>query len=428
MITSYEIKKQGSEEILYLYFDFNNEFGRINFKDKKEKLQNTIKRFIDDNKIAFTGTTVALIVGGTIVGNVILNSDKKETVLSNNIATVEKIELKPIEEIIEQQNIEETKIEIKDSEIENTNKKEVKSALIEDVTNISKNKEINSNSSGTLTTNSVQKEEKKVENSYNSYNKEDIKSEKQEDNNTYIKVKRSNGQILNLELEEYIMGVVGAEMPASFHNQALMAQAIIARTYALKANSKGQILSDNESTQSYKDNDELKSLWGSSYNAYYNKIKGAVISTKGMYLTYNGEYIDGNYFPYLVSVESPYDSLNPSFSQDKTITYQELSTKLNTDINIDTDFFIQSKTSGNRVENIIVNGKTYKGVEFRNLLGLRSADFDITKIDNGVIFTTRGYGHGVGLSQYGANGMAKNGYTFTDILTHYYRGVTINHL
>ena len=160
------------------------------------------------------------------------------------------------------------------------------------------------------------------------------------------------------------MGVVGAEMPASFHNQALMAQAIIARTYALKANSKGQILSDNESTQSYKDNDELKSLWGSSYNAYYNKIKGAVISTKGMYLTYNGEYIDavyhstsngktedssnvwGNYFPYLVSVESPYDSLNPSFSQDKTITYQELSTKLNTDINIDTDFFIQSKTSG----------------------------------------------------------------------------------
>ena len=113
---------------------------------------------------------------------------------------------------------------------------------------------------------------------------------------------------------------------------------------------------------------------------------------------------------------------------EKTISYEELSNELQSEITIDTNFNILSKTTSNRVENIEVNGKVYSGVEFRTLLGLRSTDFDVAKTDAGVIFKTRGYGHGVGMSQYGANGMAKNGYTYLQILTHYYMGVNLNHL
>ena len=114
--------------------------------------------------------------------------------------------------------------------------------------------------------------------------------------------------------------------------------------------------------------------------------------------------------------------------QDKIISYEELSSKLGTEVNIDTDFNILNKTSGDRVGNIEINSKTYTGVSLRSLLGLRSADFDITKTTDSVIFTTRGYGHGVVMSQYGANGMAKAGYSYQDILRHYYRGISINNL
>ena len=443
MINNYEIRKQNNEEILYLYLDFNNEFAKMNFKEHKEKLENIINDFIKNNKIVFTGTTVALVVGSTIVGNVILNNDQKElTYNENNFAIEEKVDLKPTEEesIEDEKDISEVKIETKELEKTiKTNNNPSSTTVVQNTTHKSDNK-VNNTSTST-TTNTTQKQEEKVETKQQEKN-----TEQPVDNNIYVKVKTSNGDILTIELEEYIVGVVGVEMPAAFHDQALMSQAIIARTYALKANSKGQVLTDNESTQSYKDNNQLKSMWGSSYNTYYNKVKNAVYSTKGMYLTYNGTYIEavyhstsngrtedssnvwGNYFPYLVSVDSEYDSLSPTFIQEKTISYQELSTKLGIDVNIDTQFNILSRTSGDRIDIIEVNGKTYRGVDLRNSLGLRSADFDITKTDSGVIFTTRGYGHGVGLSQYGANGMAKNGYSYIQILQHYYQGVSINHL
>ena len=255
-----------------------------------------------------------------------------------------------------------------------------------------------------------------------------------------------NGKIEKVELEEYIIGVVGAEMPAAFHIEALKSQAVISRTYALKAKSKGKTLSDNESTQSYKSNDELKKIWGSNYDTYYNKIKKAVSETKGMYLTYKGNYIEavyhstsngktessinvwGNSYSYLVSVESKYDTLNSSFTKSKKISYDELSKKLGFNINQETEFNIISKTSGNRVNKIDIGKKEFTGVQLRNLLGLRSADFDIINEVDGVVFTTRGYGHGVGLSQYGANGYAKNGLNYQKILLHYYPGVSLNHL
>ena len=235
-------------------------------------------------------------------------------------------------------------------------------------------------------------------------------------------------------------------MPASFSEQALMAQAIIARTYALKSLENNKTLTDNSTTQNYKDNSELRKVWGSSYDFYYSKIKNAVLNTKGIYLTYNGKIIDavyhstsngytedaknvwGNSFPYLVSVESPYDSTNKNFESQKFFTYEEISSKLKINITEETNFSILSYTSSSRVENIEIDGNIYTGLQIRNILGLRSTDFQIEKSDTGIIFITKGYGHGVGLSQYGANGMAKNGYSYDQILKHYYKGITINHL
>ena len=249
-----------------------------------------------------------------------------------------------------------------------------------------------------------------------------------------------------MELEDYVIGVVGAEMPALFNSEALKAQSVIARTYALKANSMGRVLSDNESTQSYKDNGELANLWGGNFDSYYNKVRDAVMSTSGMYLTYNGNYIEavyhstsngrtedssnvwGNYFPYLVSVESSFDNTNSSFSISKSFSYNDLSSKLGININASSEFNILGYTSGGRVSSVSIDGVEFSGISFRSKLGLRSADFDIDKSTDGIIVTTRGYGHGVGMSQYGANGMAKAGYSYRDILLHYYPGVSIEQL
>lgn len=436
MIDSYKI----DNNILYLYFDFNYEFSKENFNSKKDKIKDIIDKFIKKNNLLLKVATVVLVSGGVVFGTIDVNNfDKNE----NNIAYVETIKLednkivKQEENTLEQKEIveetkENTKIEEKNN---NTNTivkaEEIKLANVNNQNNNDEKQEENTNNeSAPSNTENVETKEEKIE----------------EDNNIYVNVKRSNGSTIKLELEEYIIGVVGAEMPASFHVEALKAQSIIARTYALKANATGKTLTDNESTQSYKSNDELRNLWGSSYDTYYNKIKNAVNSTKGMYLTYNGAYIEavyhstsngktessinvwGNSFPYLVSVDSPYDSSNPSFVMDKTISYEELSNKLGIEVNIDTNIDILGKTSGNRVSEILIGDITLKGIDFRNKLGLRSADFDIEKEENCIKFTTRGYGHGVGLSQYGAAGMAKNGSSFKDILFHYYPGVSINSL
>ena len=443
MIESYEIKKINGEEILCLYLDFNNEFSTKEFKKKKDKLQKIIKNFIKENKIAFTGTTVALIVGSTLLGNIYLNDENNASSLDNNIAIVDVIE--DYEEITKQDKIEVEDIIKEDDDIkqEEDNKITNQDNITEDnnIKEVSHQQQVKEQ-----TINQAEESINQVTENNTQSNNEIVEETKQEDNNIYITLNRTSGEVLNIELEEYVIGVVGAEMPAAFDKEALKAQAIIARTYALKAKNKGNVLSDNASSQYYKTNEELQVVWGSNFNTYYNKIKDAVLQTKGLYLSYNGSFIEavyhstsngktessenvwGNYYPYLVSVDSPYDNINKSFEMKKTITYEELSLKLQMDVNINTEFNILGKTSGNRVANIEINGNIYRGIDFRNLLALRSADFDITKTEEGVIFTTYGYGHGVGMSQYGANGLAKNGYSYSQILLHYYPGVEINHL
>lgn len=450
MINNYEIKIENNEPILCIYLDFSYEFASFESKEKKQNLENMIKQYIKDNKINFKGTKVAIIVSGILMGTLLLNNQISEnknyaspSIMENIVVEDTKVneEIKDIvtNESKAEEKIEEPKEEIKVENVKNEITKEpIKETVKVEQTNnqITKPKQEEK-----LEVKEEIKQEQNIE------NKEEIKKEDEiQDNKTYVTIYRTNGTIATIELEEYVIGVVAAEMPASFHSEALKAQAIIARTYALKAQENNKVLTDNSSTQNYKDNNQLKTMWGSNYNTYYNKIKDAVISTKGVYLTYNNQIIEavyhstsngyteyaenvwGNKFEYLVSVESKYDSTNSSFIKEKYMTYEQLSEAIQTPITEDTEFSISGYTTGNRVQTIQVNDKTYTGVKFRSLLGLRSTDFEIKKEKDGVTITTKGYGHGVGLSQYGANGMAKNGYKYDQILRHYYQGIKINNM
>ena len=418
MIINYQIKRINNEEILILYFSNSDMFYK-NYKNRDKYLKNIIKKYIIDNKIVFAGTIVSLVVGSTLISNLNINNnivlDKIDNYayvepFFNNEVNLNKEEVTIQDEIIEKIN-ESIKEDINKGKVSNNIKIEDKKAP------------------KTEAKNSV---------------KEETKVDEVEDDLTYVKIKRSNGNIETIELEEYLVGVVSSEMPAEFNIEALKAQSVIARTYALKAISKGIILTDNESTQSYKDNSELKKLWGSKYNTYIKKIGDAVKSTKGKYLTYKGELIEavyhstsngytenssdvwGNNYPYLVSVKSEYDKLNPTYITEKVLSYDEISNKLNIDINNNTNIEILEYTESNRVKSLKVNDIIFKGTDFRLKLGLKSTDFKIELLDNGIKFTTTGYGHGVGMSQYGANGMAKNGYNYIDVLMHYYPNTALN--
>ena len=175
------------------------------------------------------------------------------------------------------------------------------------------------------------------------------------------------------------------------------------------------------------------------------KVKNAVMATKGMVLMYNNNYIDAVYhstsngmtedalyiwgydIPYLKSVESKTDINVSSYKKEVTFTLEKLSTILNTTITKDTTFILERNSSG-RVSNVKVNDLEIKGTTFRTLLNLRSTDFVIELNEETAKITTYGYGHGVGMSQYGANGMANKGYTFRDILNHYYQNTSIKNI
>ncbi|MDD2376961.1 MAG: stage II sporulation protein D [Clostridia bacterium] len=253
----------------------------------------------------------------------------------------------------------------------------------------------------------------------------------------------TNGVVTTMNLEDYVIGVVASEMPVTFHAEALKSQAIAARTFAMKKTSQGILLLNSTSHQVYKSESQLKTMWGSSYTTNYNKIKSAVNSTQGLVLTYSGKYIDalyhsmsnsktempiyvwGSNVPYLQSVSSNWDTKVKNFETSTNITYSTLSSKLGKTINANTEIKILSETVSGRVENIKIGDSTYSGVKLRSLLGLKSTDFSIVKGDTNVIVTTKGSGHGVGMSQNGANEAAKEGYSYEQILKYYYTGISI---
>lgn len=422
MISGYKIINQNNDEdVLFLYLDFSFEFG-----GKKQSFFKTIKRFL--KTINFKGTKILLVSSGIIIGTLYINPYKINKLdTPTNYNYVSKIIIHDFNEN-----------ELTDYEINiNKDNKIQKGNILEKEKNDSVNNVTNVNiQKSNKLSNNVE------ENSTNKSNLTETKKENIKKNEITVTVYRNNGKIINLELEEYVLGVVGAEMPASFNIEALKAQAILARTYALKSIKNGKKLTDTVSTQAYKDNSELQKLWKNDYTKYYEKIKKAVNETKGKIILYNNEYIDAVYhstsngktensknvwknsLPYLVSVDSSWDKNVKSYKKETIFEINEFCNILKLDVEEPITYEIIHNETG-RVRQITINNKTFSGTEFRNLLKLRSADFEIEINDEKVKVTTYGYGHGVGMSQYGANEMAKQGYSYIQILKHYYTGVVI---
>jgi len=416
LIERYEIVKDGNEEILIIYLNYKYEFSKdfMNFEN-----DNNLKEKI--KKIKFNGSKVIIMVGTLVLGTLFINASFSPIINNNEISNKNIVK-------------EETSISIENKDLEYNVKEEINNN--QDTTNSKKDEDTNDK---------INFKQNIISDIYNKVNEEENdKTEKKQVKETIenaITLYRSNGEILNLTINEYLIGAVAGEMPASFNIEALKAQAVVSRTYLLKRIKNNNIIIDSTMQQVYKDNNELKNMWKNDFDKYYSKIKKAVLDTDKIAIYYNGDYIDALYhstsngytlnsenvwsnaIPYLKSVESKWDLNASSYlkNTNKDIAYV-LSLFGIDDIN---KIQIVSRDDTNHVKEIKVGDKIYKGTTFRSLLKLRSTDFDIMVNDNSVVFITRGFGHGVGMSQYGANGMANEGYNYIDILNHYYTNVSI---
>lgn len=295
----------------------------------------------------------------------------------------------------------------------------------------------------------------KEENYFYEKNKNDkieIEKEKEEikEKNIEIKVLQTkSNKIIKLNIEEYVKGVIAGEMPLTFNEEALKAQAVAARTYALRRineNNKYDVV-DTVMNQVYLSDESLKEKLGLNYEFYLEKIENVIKETKGEYVDYNGTYADTLFFStsvgstenseeifgtkvsYLQSVSSEWDEeVSPVYKEKNTFSRNTFCNKLNLNDCSKVYVNIVNKTSTGRIKNIIINNKNFTGTEVAYNLGIRSNYFDIYIENNNVVVETKGFGHGVGMSQYGAEGMANNGYTYKEILTHYYQGTTIKNL
>jgi len=288
-----------------------------------------------------------------------------------------------------------------------------------------------------------------------------IKLKKEEKNKIGKNIKLlTNNTVKEIDFEEYIKGVVSAEMPANFEEEALKAQAICARTYTINkiVNSNKEVhngadICDNSAhCQAYcSKEDSLKKWEKSSAKKNWDKIAEAVDETEGKIITYQGNIISalfhsssggrtedvkevwgGTQYPYLVSVDSVgEEEIMSNFTEVKEFTIKEMKEILQKKekkfkFNTKTDKIeILSRTNGDRVREIKFGNLKLSGTETRSLFGLRSANFEIELSKNKIIFTTKGYGHGAGMSQWGAQVMALEGKRCDEILKHYYTGVEI---
>ena len=281
------------------------------------------------------------------------------------------------------------------------------------------------------------------------------------DESRLIRVRLEDGTVATLTLADYLWRVVAAEMPASFETEALRAQAVTARTYTLYQMSIGanpnhpeaDMCTDISCCQAYLDPEQAAANWGDGASAYAAKITDAVSSTDGQAIFYEGELIDAVFFssaagrtldsvevwggsvPYLAGVESPEGEEVPNYHTTVTVPLEEFQAAFlaqypQADLSGDPSGWFQNlqPTSSGGVDTVDVGGVSVKGTALRSLFGLRSANFTVTTGADGVTFSVTGYGHGVGMSQYGANAMAKEGATWQEILEHYYTGVTIGPL
>lgn len=266
--------------------------------------------------------------------------------------------------------------------------------------------------------------------------RQSLLSQKYDDESVFVNVTVA-GQVQRVLLDDYLLGVVAGEMPASFELEAIKAQVVASRTFVY---SRLLSVDNTTNTQVYLNEEEMKKSWQDHYEEYKAKIEKAIEATRGEIMTYQGECISAlfysssngksenveNYFAgspksYLVSVDSPWDEkYDSSFLREKSFSRAELNQCFG-------DFVYRDmiRYPSGRVQSMVINGKNYTGRQVREKLQLASSDFTIEKEGDDFVFVTKGNGHGVGMSQYGAQGMAKEGYGYVDILKHYYQGIDI---
>lgn len=264
-----------------------------------------------------------------------------------------------------------------------------------------------------------------------------------------VRIKReTTGQIDTVPFEEYVKGVLAGEVPTSFHIEALKAQAVAARSYAMKKiednTATDYDVVDTVSNQVYMDDAQLKEKWKDQYDEKMKIIESAVNETKGEYLEYDGKVAQAFFFstsagktenseevfqsalPYLRSVDSSWDQeVSPVFQQDYQFSVHDFYQKLELPYKETVQFQVTKQTSTGRVKEVNIDGTVLKASDISSKLGLRSTFFTFEQIGSSIHMTTKGYGHGVGMSQYGAQAMALKGSTYDQILKHYYQGVQI---
>lgn len=296
--------------------------------------------------------------------------------------------------------------------------------------------------------NETQESVEQVENSYEYENYAEIKV-----------LHTKTDEIEEIGLDEYLLGVVSAEMPADFEEEALKAQAVVARTYTIYTikNSEGkhgeaEICDDSTCCQAWISKEDRLAKWEEGErNANWEKIQNAVYSTQGKIIVYNNEPIDaffhsnsggkteevsnvwgGTDLPYLKSVETSGEDSYSQYSSEIELTKSELESKIKekySDFSIDYSeeecIKILEYTNGARVKTIKIGNLNLSGVEVRSLLGLRSANFEFKISEDSIKFVVTGYGHGVGMSQTGADALAKGGKNYEEIIKHFYTNVEI---
>ncbi len=407
MIENYEIKNIDGEDILILYLSFDYEFSTF----ENNSVLNRINNFIKSNKLKWQGNKVILVVGGVVLGAVALGRINIAPYNHNdNFHYVSEIVLNHYD--TNNNNIGYSKIVPKEP--------------------------------------LVLKDEKKVNNyvitnnnQVMAINEEDIYQNTQIEKDIKINLLRHKTSLISLPLERYIIGVVGATMNPNFELEALKAQAIASRTYALKYLQNNKYLTDDKTTQIYKDNIELMDMWKEDFISYYNKIKKAVSDTNGIVITYDNKLIQALYYatsngytessyevfgytyPYLTVINSIWDLNVDNYLKEQYFSYEDLENLLKIPVTSDSVMEIVDRNLSSRITSFRIDDHYFSGVEFRNLLNLRSCDFTIEKVADGIIITTKGYGHGVGMSQNGANIMARKGKTYQQILAHYYPNTTL---
>lgn len=277
--------------------------------------------------------------------------------------------------------------------------------------------------------------------------KQEVQPTERKDSEVLVAVLMDNGAITEMPLEEYIVGVVLAEMPASFEQEALKAQAVVARTFTCKSmlaskHTQAAICTQASCCQAYISREDYIEKGGQP--GAVDRIQSAVDSTSGEVLYYNGELIAATYFscsggkteaavavwgtdvPYLQSVDSPGEEQASHYMDTVYFSVAEFETLLGTPIG--SGVGAVTYTDGGGVDTIIIGEKQYTGTQLRQLLQLRSTAFMISVEADTVTVATKGYGHRVGMSQYGANAMAENGSTYREIVYYYYKGTELGEI